>query len=179
VRPKSGRNNRTIFDAPEPVWIQPRPSRAHKEGNMNERQYSAKGLALTRSFEGLRLNAYQDSGGIWTIGFGHTGPEVHAGMSLTEPEAESLLRADLAESVACINRAVTRDLTQNQFDALVDFCFNAGRGSFERSTLLRKVNAGDFTGAAEQFALWVHAGGKAVDGLIRRRAAEAAMFRAG
>ena len=146
---------------------------------MNEMQYSANGLALTRSFEGLRLNAYQDSAGVWTIGFGHTGPEVRSGVTITEAEATSLLRGDLAASVACVNRAVTRALTQNQFDALVDFCFNAGRGSFEHSTLLREVNAGNIAAAAEQFGLWVHAGGKIVDGLVRRRAAEAAMFRAG
>ncbi len=146
---------------------------------MNEKQYSAAGMALTKSFEGLRLAAYQDSGGVWTVGFGHTGPDVHARLQITEGEAETLLRADLADSVACVNRLVTSTVTQGQFDALVDFCFNAGRGSLEHSTLLRCVNAHDVAGAAEQFGLWVHAGGKVVEGLVRRRAAETAMFRAG
>ncbi len=141
-----------------------------------EMEYSNAGLVLTKSFEGLRLTAYQDSGGVWTIGHGHTGPDVHAGQTITEPEADALLRADLAASVACVNRSVTVALTQNQFDALVDFCFNAGRGNFERSALLRDVNRADFSAAAGQFGLWVNAGGQRLPGLVRRRAAEAAMF---
>jgi lysozyme len=138
--------------------------------------YSDAGLALTRSFEGLRLTAYQDCAGIWTIGYGHTGPDVHSGQTITEFEAEALLRADLAAAVACVNRAVTAPITQPQFDALVDFCFNAGRGSFLGSTLLRVLNQGDATAAAAQFGLWVHAGGQVVPGLVRRRRAEAALF---
>jgi lysozyme len=139
-------------------------------------EYSDNGLALTKSFEGLRLTAYQDCGGVWTIGYGHTGTDVHAGLTITEAEAEALLRADVAEAVTCVNRAVNVPITQNQFDALVDFCFNCGRGSLLQSTLLRKVNIGDFAGAAEQFALWDHAGGKVVEGLVKRRTAEAELF---
>ena len=143
---------------------------------MNEFDYSAAGLALTRSFEGLRLAAYQDSAGVWTIGCGHTGPEVHPGQRITEPEAERLLREDTAAAVDCVRRAVRTKLTQGQFDALADFCFNAGRGNFLGSTLLRSVNCGEFAAAAEQFGLWVHAGGSVVPGLVRRRKAEAALF---
>jgi lysozyme len=138
--------------------------------------YSDAGFALTRSFEGLNLKAYRDCAGILTIGYGHTGPDVAAGQTISEFEAEALLRADLAQAVACVNRAVTAAITQNQFDALVDFCFNAGRGALLGSTLLRKVNAEDFEGAAAQFGLWVHAGGDVVPGLVRRRTAEAALF---
>jgi len=116
-------------------------------------QYSDNGLALTKSFEGLRLTAYQDCGGVWTIGYGHTGPDVHAGLTITEADADAWLRTDVSEAVTCVNRAVNVPITQNQFDALVDFCFNCGRGSLLQSTLLRKLNIGDFTGAAEQFAL--------------------------
>ena len=98
------------------------------------------------------------------------------------PSARRKLRtcfeADLAEAVACVNHAVQVAISQNQFDAMVDFCFNAGRGNFVQSTLLRKVNSGDFQGAAAQFALWVHAGGEVVAGLVRRRNAEAALFTA-
>jgi lysozyme len=137
---------------------------------------SAAGLAMTKSFEGLRQEAYQDAAGVWTIGYGHTGPEVQAGQRISEFEAEAMLRADLAAAVACVNRAVRVPLTQGQFDALVDFCYNAGQGSFERSTLLQKVNHEDFAGAAVQFGLWVHAGGEVEPGLVRRRKAEAAMF---
>jgi lysozyme len=140
--------------------------------------YGDKGITLTKNFEGLRLTSYQDCAGVWTIGYGHTGTDVAPGRTISEFEAEALLRSDLAAAVACVNRAVKVPIAQNQFDALVDFCFNAGRGSFLGSTLLRKVNAEDFEGAAVQFSLWVHAGGEVVPGLVRRRAAEAELFSA-
>jgi lysozyme len=143
---------------------------------MSELDYSSAGLALTRSFEGLRLWAYQDSGGVWTIGYGHTGPEVHAGQRITEPEAENLLRVDLGAAIECVRRAAKVALTQGQFDALVDFCFNVGRGNFLGSSLLRLINAGEMANAAKQFGLWVHAGEREVPGLERRRAAEARLF---
>jgi lysozyme len=143
---------------------------------MNSFTYSEKGLAMTKGFEGLSLKAYQDCAGVWTIGYGHTGPALIAGMTISEADAEALLRADLADAVACVNRAVHVPISQGQFDALVDFCFNAGRGNLLQSTLLRKVNLGDFGGAAAQFGLWVHAGGEVVAGLVRRRKAEAEMF---
>ena len=143
---------------------------------MQEFSYSDRGLALTKSFEGLRLEAYQDCAGNWTIGYGHTGPTVSAGQSITEAEAEELLQGDLAEAVACVNHAVRAVISQCQSDAMVDFCYNAGRGNFVQSTLVRKVNSGDFQGAAAQFGLWVHAGGEVVPGLLRRRNAEAALF---
>jgi lysozyme len=143
---------------------------------MNEYDYSNTGLALTRSFEGLRLEAYQDSAGIWTVGYGHTGPEVHGGQRITEIQAEALLRSDLSSAVRAVQKAVLVNLAQHQFDALVDFCFNVGRGNFFGSSLLRYVNQGEFDNAAVQFGLWVHAGGKVIPGLVRRRAAEAALF---
>jgi len=143
---------------------------------VNEYQYSSTGLALTRSFEGLRLEAYQDCAGVWTIGYGHTGPEVHHGQCISEVEAEALLRTDLARAVRAVQKAVAAELSQHQFDALVDFCYNVGRGSFLGSSLLRYVNSGEFYSAAVQFGLWVHAGGKVVPGLVRRRTAEAALF---
>lgn len=141
--------------------------------------YSEQGLALTRSFEGLHLEAYRDCAGVLTIGYGHTGVDVHEGQTISEADAESLLRADLADAITCVNRSVKTEILQNQFDALVDFCFNAGRGNFQQSTLLKKVNGGDFAGAAAQFGLWVHAGGVVIPGLVRRRGAEAALFSSG
>ena len=138
--------------------------------------YSDNGFALSKSFEGLRLTAYQDVGGVWTIGYGHTGPNVRAGLTITQAEADALLRSDVEDAVTFVNRAVNVPITQNQFDALVDFCFNCGRGSLLQSTLLRKVNIGDFAGAAAQFALWDHAGGEVVEGLVKRRTAEAELF---
>ena len=145
---------------------------------MQEFSYSDRGLTLTKSFEGLHLGAYQDCAGNWTIGYGHTGSSVFAGQSISEAKAEKLLEADLAEAVACVNHSVQTVILQNQFDAMVDFCFNAGRGNFVQSTLLRKVNSGDLQGAVAQFAQWVHAGGVVVAGLLRRRNAEAALFNA-
>jgi lysozyme len=146
---------------------------------MQQFTYSDAGMAMTKGFEGLRLKAYQDVAGVWTIGYGHVGPEACAGKTITEAEADTLLRNDLSEAVACVNRAVKVAISQEHFDALVDFCFNAGRGSFLGSTLLKKVNAEDFAGATAQFGLWVHAGGEVVAGLVRRRKAEAEMFAAG
>ncbi len=143
---------------------------------MQEFRYSDKGLALTKSFEGLRLEAYQDSAGVWTVGYGHTGSGVVEGIAVTDAEAEALLIADLEDAVRCVNRKVTAAISQGQFDAMVDFCFNAGRGNFVQSTLLRKINTGDVAGAAAQFGLWVHAGGEVVPGLVRRRQAETEMF---
>ena len=96
---------------------------------------------------------------------------------VSEFEAEALLRGDVAEAVACVNRVVTVPIRQNHFDALVDFCFNAGVRAFTTSHLLLDLNQGQFEDAAAQFGLWVHAAGKVEPGLVKRRAAEAAMFR--
>lgn len=144
---------------------------------MQNFRYSPEGLALTKRYEGLRKLAYQDSGGVWTIGYGHTGPDVVAGKNITELQAEALLRADLRSAIDCVNTHLKVAPNQNQFDALVDFCFNAGRGNFMKSSLLSKINVSDFAGAAEQFGLWINVNGQPSRGLQRRRAAEAAMFR--
>ena len=143
---------------------------------MNNLAYSSKGLALTEQFEGLRLTAYQDSVGVWTIGYGHTGSDVHPGLAITQQQASELLLKDVASAVAAVNRLVTVPLTQNQFDALVDFVFNAGAGNLAGSTLLRDLNAGNYAGAAAQFPKWVHAGNQILPGLVARRNAELALF---
>jgi lysozyme len=143
---------------------------------VNRFTYSGKGLALTEQFEGCRLTAYQDQVGVWTIGYGHTGSEVCAGMTITPEDAQALLARDVSNAAAFVNQIVQVDLTQEEFDALVDFVFNLGVGAFERSTLLRLLNAGEFAAAAAQFALWDRAGGAVVAGLLRRRQAETALF---
>jgi lysozyme len=143
---------------------------------MNNLAYSNKGLAFTEQFEGLRLTAYQDSVGVWTIGYGHTGPDVHPSLTITRRQASALLLKDVASAVAAVNRLVKVPLTQNQFDALVDFVFNAGAGNFAGSTLLRDLNAGNYAGAAAQFPRWVHAGNQILAGLVSRRNAEQALF---
>ncbi len=144
--------------------------------SINNLSYSPKGLALTQQFEGLRLTAYQDSVGIWTIGYGHTGTDVHPALSITQEQATELLTQDVSSAVAHVNRLVTIELTQNQFDALVDFVLNAGCGNFAASTLLHKLNANDLQGAAAEFCKWCHAGKIVLPGLLKRRQAEMALF---
>ena len=143
---------------------------------VNNLTYSKDGLTLTEQFEGCRLVAYQDQVGVWTIGYGHTGSGVVSGLTITQDQAEDLLTSDVAASAAYVNAAVMVELQQNEFDALVDFVFNLGRGAFAGSTLLKNLNAGQFDAAAAQFDLWDHAGGQVVAGLLRRRQAEQAMF---
>lgn len=142
----------------------------------NDLQYSPYGLMITESFEGCVLHAYRDVAGVLSIGYGHTGSDVQEGQVITQAQAEILLKADIASSVVVVNHMVQVPLNQNQFDALVDFVFNVGQGNFYNSTLLRKLNAGDYAGAAEQFSAWVYAGGEVQPGLVRRRDAEAGLF---
>jgi lysozyme len=116
------------------------------------------------------------SGAPWTIGVGHTGPEVRYGLIWTQAQADAQLLADVAGAVAAVNRLVTTPLTQGEFDALVDFVFNLGVGAFAGSTMLRLLNAGNHAAAAREFEKWDMAGGKHMAGLLRRRLAEKAEF---
>lgn len=140
-------------------------------------QYSKQGLDLTKGFESCRLTAYPDIKGVWTIGYGHTGPEVVEGLVWTQNQADSQLVVDLQKAERMVNTYVTVALTQGEFDALVDLAFNIGVNAEKGSTLLKLVNQGDFTGAAEQFQLWDHASGQVVAGLLRRRLAEEKEFK--
>ena len=133
------------------------------------------GLNLIKEFEGLRLQAYKCPADRWTIGYGHTA-DVSANDVITEAQAVSLLCQDVAECERAVNQYVHVPLTQNQFDTLVSFVFNLGVGNFRHSTLLKKLNAGDDDGAAQEFGRWIHVGGKALPGLVRRREAERALF---
>lgn len=139
------------------------------------RRINKAGLDLIKSFEGLRLKAYKDAVGVWTIGYGHT-KTATPGMGISEPEAEALLRNDLAEAQGAVERLVKRPLTDNEYAALVSFVFNLGSGNLSRSTLLRRLNVGDRKGAADQFLVWNRAGGKVLAGLTRRRQAERTLF---
>ena len=139
-------------------------------------QYSKQGLALTEGFESCRLTAYQDIKGIWTIGWGHAGPEVEEGLVWTQNQADSQLVADLQKAENMVNTYVAVDLTQGQFDALVDFAFNLGVNAEKGSTLLKLVNAGNLDAAAEEFDKWDHSSGQVVAGLLRRREAETQEF---
>ena len=135
------------------------------------------GINLIKKFEGLELSKYKDAVGLWTIGYGHLiRPEETFDRRLTEEEAESLLRKDLQEAEKGIKRLVSVPLTENQFDALVSFVFNVGIGRLASSTLLRKLNANDYAGAASELLKWNKAGGKELIGLTRRRQAEQKLF---
>ncbi len=145
---------------------------------------SDKGRAFIQSFESCRLTAYRDGGGVWTVGWGHTGPEVRPGFTLTQDQADAIFDDDIARFEAGVNELVTVPLTQGQFDALVSFAFNVGLDIDEDtkaeglgdSTLLRLLNQGDYTGAMNEFQKWDHDNGKKVAGLTMRRKAEHDLF---
>lgn len=142
---------------------------------------SKNGVAVMHFFESCELSAYPDPGSKdgkpWTIGWGHTGPEVVKGLRWTQEQADVAFVKDLAKFESAVNAAVKVPLTQSQFDALVSFTYNLGGANLRSSTLLRKLNAKDYGGAEAEFARWVKNDGKTMRGLIRRRAAEAALFR--
>lgn len=141
---------------------------------------SVAGIDRICEFEGLRLNAYDDGVGIWTIGFGTTiypnGIKVKKGDTCTEAQAKAYMAHDLKKFELAVNGAVTLDLNQNQFDALVSLAYNIGTNAFKKSTLVKKLNTGDYCGAADQFNVWITAGGKRMQGLVNRRAKEKSLF---
>ena len=136
------------------------------------------GIALIKQYEGLRLTTYKDAVGIPTIGYGHVETPIPPGgtRTITAEDAEQILREDLQRFEHDVNNMLTVEVTQNQFDALVSFAFNLGPANLKSSTLLRKVNSGDFNGAAEEFLKWNHAGGQVLAGLTARRNAEKNLF---
>lgn len=141
-------------------------------------QITDAGIALIKSFEGLRLEAYPDpatGGDPWTIGYGST-LGVTPGMVITEEQAEERLRADLERFERCVEKAVGDYVNESEFSACVSLAFNIGCGAFEKSTLVRLIKAGDMDGAALQFRRWNKANGKPMAGLTRRREAERALF---
>jgi lysozyme len=141
---------------------------------------SPAGIALIEQYEGLRLHAYQDAGGKWTVGYGHLEPQAQAAQGAnfyeTQAQAEADLCHDLGEAETAVNRLVTVPLNQGQFDALSSWTFNEGSGRLASSTLLRLLNQGSYSGCARAFASWDIIAGKHSDGLAARRAAEAALF---
>ncbi len=136
---------------------------------------SKEGIALIKKFEGCELEAYRCSADVLTIGYGHT-QGVNEGDSCTQEEAEDLLVKDLEEFEFYVNDIVEQELNQNQFDALVAWTFNLGPTNLRSSTLLKRLNEGDFDDAPHQIRRWNKAGGQVLDGLIRRREAEALLF---
>lgn len=148
----------------------------------NPRHVSLSGQEIIHWFEGFRAKAYPDpgSGGEpWTIGYGTTvykGNPVVEGMVITKEEAAESFQKDLSKFEKAVRKAVKVSLTQHQFDALVSFTYNVGVGAFQSSTLLRKLNKGNYMGAANEFPRWNKASGKIMAGLIERRETERALF---
>lgn len=135
------------------------------------------GIDFIKKHEGWRDSVYLDSAGLETIGYGHL---LKSGESfdgtITKQQGESLLLHDVSIAEKAVNDLVGVVLNQNQFNALVSFTFNLGRGNFEESTLLRLINDGNFGAAMLEFDRWVHAGGKMISGLVARRKKEAELF---
>jgi len=141
---------------------------------------SQNGINLISSFEGCELKAYLCPAKVWTIGFGTTvypnGVKVKKGDSCTLDQAKQFKAHDLKRFEKTVDDLVQVPLTQNQFDALVSLTYNIGPGAFEKSTLLKKLNTGDYQGAADQFTVWNKGGGKVLQGLVNRRAKEKEVF---
>jgi lysozyme len=143
-------------------------------------QVTEEGLALIREWEGFRGRAYRDAVGVWTIGFGHTSmagaPEVSPGMEISKEQAEKILARNVEAFARGVAGAVTVTLSGNEFSALVSFAYNVGLGNFRGSSVLKALNAGDRAAVPRRLQLWVKAGGRTLPGLVKRRAAEAALF---
>lgn len=142
-------------------------------------QYSGSGLALTENFEGFSLTPYQDVRGVWTDGYGNTTGVVPNGPPITQFQAEQDLMRNVQWAIGIVKQMVDVPLTQQEFDALVDFVFNVGSGNFASSTMIKLLNAGNYWAAADEFVKWDLAGGQVVAGLLRRRIAEQQEFNSG
>ncbi|MEL7038750.1 MAG: glycoside hydrolase family protein [Cyanobacteria bacterium J06592_8] len=141
----------------------------------SSRKINAEGIKLIKAFEGVELEAYLDAVNVPTIGYGHT-KDVSLAMKITQAEAEELLRQDIEEFEIAVEDAVQVEINQNQFSALVSFCFNLGANSLFQSTLLKFLNAGKLEDSSLEFPRWNKAGGQPLLGLTRRRMAERALF---
>lgn len=137
--------------------------------------YSKQGLAFTESFESCKLIAYQDQGGVWTIAWGHT-RGVGKGLTCIQEQADQWAWEDIGFAEAAVNDLVVVNLSQAEFDALVDFAFNVGNAAFAGSSMRKLLNEGDYTAAADEFAKWDHVKGVEVAGLLRRRLNELLEF---
>ncbi len=160
---------------PKPLPKQPPSPAVGTPSVGTSRQTNATGVSLIKSFEGLRLKAYQDAVGVWTIGYGTT-RGVKPGQEISEAQAEALLKTDLNRFERAVSQSVRIPVNDNQFAALVSFTYNVGSGALKRSTLLKKLNRRDIYGASNEFLRWNRAGGRILAGLTRRRKAERALF---
>lgn len=144
------------------------------------RDISEKGYAIIREFEGFKAEAYLDTGGVWTIGFGTikypNGQRVKKGDTCTREQADQWLKNDCKWVDACLDKNVKVNLNQNQFDALASFVYNIGETAFVKSTMLTLINQNSLTSAASQFDRWVFDNGKRIQGLVNRRTKEKSLF---
>ena len=138
-------------------------------------EISQEGLSLIKKFEGCELEAYKCAAGVWTIGYGSTN-NVNEGMEISQERADMLLLEDVEVFEEAVNKLIEVPLEQNQFDALVSWTFNLGSTNLKNSTLLKVLNDKDYDGVPAQIKRWNKAGGKVLQGLIRRREAEALLF---
>jgi len=166
---------------PIPARKPERTVTGHDEASL--RRVNPQGIAFIKQAEGLRTRAYQDSAGVWTIGYGHTAgagePRPKAGMTITREQADAILMRDLAVYEKAVQGAVKVPLNDSQFAALTSFCYNVGAENFQNSTLVRKLNAGDYDAVPGELARWVHSKGQKVQGLVNRRAAETGLWNKG
>jgi lysozyme len=136
------------------------------------------GVTLIKRWEGHKTKAYKDGGGVWTIGYGHTsaagGLKVTPGLVITEQQAEEILKSDLGKFEARVEKFVKVPLNENQFAALVSFDFNTG--ALDKSTLLKKLNAGNYAAVPSELMKWVNDNGKRIQGLVNRRTDEAKLW---
>ena len=136
---------------------------------------SSEGISLIKKFEGCELESYQDAVGVWTIGYGHT-KDVKEGMTISKEQADNMLLNELDEYCGYVNDAVKVDLEQNQFDALVAWTYNLGPTNLNKSSMLVEINNKNWDEVPHQIKRWNKAGGKVLQGLVRRREAEALLF---
>ena len=144
----------------------------HSEETM---KISTEGKNLIKKFEGCELEAYKCAAGVWTIGYGHI-KTASEGMTISQEKADELFNEEIKEYENYVNTAVTVPLSQNQFDAIVSWVFNLGNGNLRASTMLKVINSGDHAGVPAQIKRWNKAGGKVLEGLVRRREAEALLY---
>ena len=138
------------------------------------RKVNERAIEIIRKYESLKLEAYLCPAGVWTIGWGHTGPEVKEGMKITKTEAEKLFQEDIASAARSVESLVTVKTSDNQFSELVSFVFNIGHGHFANSTLLKKINTCER--CENEFDRWIRCKGEILPGLIKRRKEERSLF---
>ncbi len=136
---------------------------------------SNEGISLIKKFEGCELESYQDSVGVWTIGYGHT-KNIKEGMTISKEQADNMLLNELDEYCEYVEKAVDVTLKQCEFDALVAWTYNLGPTNLNKSTMLKKLNNKEYQDVTHEIKRWNKAGGKVLQGLVRRREAESLLF---